>query len=243
MLRKKESQKPGVRKLFRDRGAALMQNASLEHCSRRTEFNEDQFVRYYPYLPYLFDFSIEVLAGIQLQPNAPKYVDSNNRTIVKQCFEMLVSKQNRLADRPVGALLSIDRFYELVEGNISWEKQKNVLDIRQRFDDHPDYPGTASRVAKAICVMELAKPGLPRTTKISPHCSSNVQANCRRSLRSQRSSTAWKRRGLSAIPKTAGSSMTSMNCAARPRPWDGLGMPWGSLARGLRGWRNNLIQP
>ena len=71
MLRKKESQESVLRKLFRDRGASLIQNVKLERCSRRTEFDEDQFVRFYPYLPHLIDLSIDIVAGIRLHPNAP----------------------------------------------------------------------------------------------------------------------------------------------------------------------------
>jgi hypothetical protein len=71
VLRKKESQESILRKLFRDRGASLIQNVKLERCSRRTEFDEDQFVRFYPYLPHLIDLSIDIVAGIRLHPNAP----------------------------------------------------------------------------------------------------------------------------------------------------------------------------
>jgi hypothetical protein len=165
VLRKKESQEFILRKLFRDSSAPLMQNVKLERCSRRTEFDEDQFVRYYPYLPHLIDLSVDILAGMWRQPNAARYLDSSNRSIVKQSFEMLTSDLTRLADRPVAVLVSIDKIYELVEGNTPWEKRKDILDIRQRFDDDKDYPGMASRVAKAICLMEFAKTDLPRTTK------------------------------------------------------------------------------
>ena len=105
------------------------------------------------------------MTGIRLQPNAPKHLGGSNRTIIKQSFEMLVSSRTCLTDQPVGALVSIDRIYELVEGNIPSEKQKDILDIRQSFDDDPTNPGMASRVAKAICLMEFAKTQLPRTTK------------------------------------------------------------------------------
>jgi hypothetical protein len=165
VLRKKESQEPILRKLFQDRGAALIQNVKLEKSSRRTEFDEDQFVQFYPYLPHLIDLSIDIMTGIRLQPNAPKHLGGSNRTIIKQSFEMLVSDRTRLADQPLGALVSIDKIYELVEGNTPSEKQKDILDIRQRFDDDKSYPGMAARVAKAICLMEFAKTDLPRTTK------------------------------------------------------------------------------
>ena len=165
VLRKKESQEFILRKLFRDHGASLIQNVKLERCSRRTEFDEDQFVQSYPYLPHLIDLSVDIMAGMHVQPNASRYVDSSNRSIVKQSFEMLMSDLIRLADQPVAVLVSIDKIYELVEGNTPWEKRKDILDIRQRYDDDKDYPGMASRVAKAICLMEFAKTDLPRTTK------------------------------------------------------------------------------
>jgi hypothetical protein len=165
VLRKKESQEFILRNLFRDRGASLIQNVKLERCSRRTEFDEDQFVRFYPYLPHLIDLSVDILAGMWRQPNAARYLDSNNRSIIRQSFEMLRSEQTRLADQPIGVLVSIDKIYELVEGNAPWEKRKDILDIRQRFDDDKDYPGMASRVAKTICLMEFAATDLPRTTK------------------------------------------------------------------------------
>ena len=165
VLGKKQGQESNLRKLFRDHGPSLIQNVKLERCSRPTEFDEDQFVEFYPYLPHLIELSLDILAGIRLQPNAPKYIESNNRTLVKQSFEMLMSDRTRLAGQPLGALVSIDKIYELVEGNTPWEKQKAILDIRQRFDDDVDYPGMAARAAKAICLMELVNPALPRTTK------------------------------------------------------------------------------
>jgi hypothetical protein len=162
VLRKKESQENILRKLFRDRGASLIQSVKLERSSRRTEFDEDQFVEFYPYLPHLIDLSIDILAGMRLHPKAPKDLGG---TIVTQASEMLVSYRTRLADQPVGALVSIDKIYELVERNIPPKKQKDILDLRRRFEEGTDFPGMAARVAKAICLMEFAKTDLPRTTK------------------------------------------------------------------------------
>ena len=164
VLRKKASQEPILRKMFREYGASLIQNVKLERCSRRTEFDEDQFVQFYPYLPHLVDVSIDIMAGIRVQPNVLKR-EGSNRTIIKQSFEMLVSERTRLADLPLGALVSIDKIYELVEANIPAEKQKDISDIRQRFDDDEDYPGMAARVAKAICLLEFVPADLPRTSK------------------------------------------------------------------------------
>lgn len=162
VLRKKESEESVLRKLFREHGAALNQSVKLEHCSRGTEFDENQFVQFYPYLPHLIDLSIEI--GKRLHPSAPKRVSGGNRTIVKQCSAMLASKRTRLADQDPGVLVSIDKIYELVKGSIPVAKQDDIQIISERCDGNR-YPGMAARVAKAICLMELANPELPRTAK------------------------------------------------------------------------------
>jgi hypothetical protein len=165
VLAKKDSQEYILRKLFQDRGAALIHNVKLERSYRRTEFDEDQFVQCYPYLPHLIDLSIDIVTGIRLHPDTQKQVGGGNRTIVKQSFEMIMSDRTRLADQPAGVLVSIDKIYELLEANIPPKQQQDILDVRQRFDGDQDYPGMASRVAKAICLMDFANTDLPRTTR------------------------------------------------------------------------------
>jgi hypothetical protein len=164
LLRKKETQEPALSKLFRDHGASLLRNVKLERSSRRSEFDEHQFVRFYPYLPHLIDLSMEILAGIRQHPNRPKQFGGSTLTIIQHSLDMLWSDRTRFADQPVGALVSIDKTYELLEANIPSEKRKEIREIRQRFDNHEDHPGMAERVAKAICLMEFVKTDLPRTT-------------------------------------------------------------------------------
>ena len=116
VLHKKESGEPVLKELFRECGASLIRNVKLERSTRRTEFDENQFVRLYPYLPHLMDLSIDIVADIGRHPNAPKHLGGGNGSIVKQCFDMLVSDRTRLADQPVGVVVSIDKIYELLEG-------------------------------------------------------------------------------------------------------------------------------
>src|SRR6266851_5554955 len=64
-------------------------------------------------------------------PGASRHLGGSNRTIIKQAHEMLISPRTRVADRQVGALVSLDLLYELVEGNLSSERQKDISDIVQ----------------------------------------------------------------------------------------------------------------
>jgi hypothetical protein len=163
VLRKKESQQLALRNLFRHCGASLVQNVRLERCSRHTHVDEDEFVRFYPFLPHLIDLSMEIIAGIRLHPNRPKGI--GNLTIIQVASDMFFSNRTRLADQPVGALVSIDKIYELVEADIPLEKRKEIRDIRQRFDNDENHSGMAGRVAKTICLLEFVKADLPRTAQ------------------------------------------------------------------------------
>src|SRR5438132_9087188 len=104
------------------------------------------------------------MTGMRLQPQAPKHLGGTNRTIIKQSYEMLVSDRTRMVDQPLKTLVTLDKIYELVEGNIPSEKQKDILDISQRFEKDRDFPGLATRVAKCICLLEFVR-DLPRTSK------------------------------------------------------------------------------
>lgn len=75
---------------------------------------------------------------------------------------MLVSERTALAKQTIGTLVTLDKIFELVEGNLSTEKRNDIDEITQRFKDAPEDRGMAARVAKAICLLEFVR-DLPRT--------------------------------------------------------------------------------
>jgi hypothetical protein len=140
----------------------LVRACRLERTARKSEFGEKEFVQFYPYLPYQVELSIDIVSGIRLQPGAPRHVGGSNRTIIKQAWEMLVSDRTALADKPIGTLVTLDKIYELVEGNLSSEKQKDISDVVERFTGNSEDKGMTARVAKAISLLEFVR-DLPRT--------------------------------------------------------------------------------
>jgi hypothetical protein len=148
--------------LYRDCQGQLNTACRLERTTRRSSVSEEEFVQFYPYLPHFIELSIDIMSGIRLQPGAPKHLGGSNRTIIKQAYEMLVSPRTALAGAPVGRLVTLDKLFELVEGNLSSERQKDLSDIRERFRDDPEDVGWALRVAKAVCLLEFVR-DLPRT--------------------------------------------------------------------------------
>lgn len=158
VLAKKPEAVPVLEKLFAGCQGQLNVQCRLERTARKSEVTEADFVQFYPYLPHYVELSIDIMSGIRLQPGAPKHLGGSNRTIIKQAYEMLVSERTNLANQPVGALVSLDKVFELVEGNLSTERKKDIGDITQRFVDDL----WCARVAKAICLLEFVR-DLPRS--------------------------------------------------------------------------------
>jgi hypothetical protein len=157
VLPKKPGAETVLRKLFADTSAMLNTHARMERTARQADITPDEFVQFYPYLPHFIDLSIDIVHGIRLE-GTTRHIGGSNRTIIKQAYEMLVSDRTALADKPVGTLVSLDLIFDLIEGNLSSERQKDITDIMQRWPGDP-WP---ARTAKAIALLEPVR-DLPRT--------------------------------------------------------------------------------
>ena len=162
VLAKKTDAEKTLKILFSENQGQLNAALRLERTTRRTDINESDFIHFYPYPPHYIDLCIGIMSGIRLQPGAPRHYGGSNRTIIKQAYEMLVSDRTAFAKKPIGALVTLDKVFELVEGNLSNEKRTDIYQIAERFKDDPQDHGWALRTAKAICLLEFIR-DLPRT--------------------------------------------------------------------------------
>jgi hypothetical protein len=162
VLAKRSDAEPTLKKLFADSHGLLNTACRLEKTQKRTDINEEDFIQFYPYLPHYIEMSIDIMSGIRLQPGAPKHFGGSNRTIIKQAYEMLVSERTDLQHKPVGTLVTLDKIFELVEGNLSSEKQRDISEITEQFRGDSDDRGMAARVAKTVTLLEFVR-DVPRT--------------------------------------------------------------------------------
>lgn len=162
VLAKKPEAAGRLEGLFQKNEGQLNDALGLERTTRKSRVSESDFVQFYPYPPHYIDLCISIVSGMRLQPGAPKQYGGSNRTIIKQAYEMLVSKRTDMKSKPIGALVTLDKVYELVEGNLTNEKRTDIHDISQRFQDDAGDHGWALRVAKVLCLLEFVR-DLPRT--------------------------------------------------------------------------------
>ena len=161
VLAKKDAAVPVLKRLFAENQGMLNAALRLERTPLPAAVTEADFVHFYPYPPHFIDLSIDIMSGIRLQPGAPKHLGGSNRTIIKQAYEMLVNDRTAVALLPIGSLVTLDKVYELVEGNLSSEKQRDIYEISQRVKE-PDGGSWSLKVAKVICLPEFVR-NLPRT--------------------------------------------------------------------------------
>ena len=157
VLAKKADAVAILKQRFAENQGSLNAALSLEGTARRTEVTEDEFVSFYPYPPHYIDLCIGIMAGI-----GPQHHGGGNRTIIKQAYEMLVSDRTTMAAQPIGSLVTLDKVFDLIKGNLSSEQRVDICDVGQRFGGDPQDGGWALRVAKVICLLEFVR-DLPRT--------------------------------------------------------------------------------
>jgi hypothetical protein len=160
VLAKKEEARPLLSELFTQYEGQINTFANLERTSRESRVGVEDFYRFYPYLPHYVDLSIDIISGIRRQSGALRQLGGSNRTMINQAYEMLVGHRTKMAEEKVGRLVTLDLVFNLLEGNLPMEKQKDITDIEDRFSDEP----WCGRVAKVICLLEFVR-DLPRTEK------------------------------------------------------------------------------
>ena len=159
VLAKKEDAIPLLEKMYDESQGQLNLALRLERTAKKSEVKKGDFVQCYPYPPHFVEISIDIMSGIRLQPGADRHLGGSNRTIIKQAQQMLVNERTKLAKKPVGTLVTIDKIFDIVEGNLSTEKRKDLADI---FDQFGGDGSMASRVSKVVCLLEFIR-DLPRT--------------------------------------------------------------------------------
>jgi hypothetical protein len=162
VLSKTEPSERQLDQLFTGHQGQLITATRIERTTRRTDFGAVEFTQFYPYLPHYIELSIDIVSGIRLQPGATRHIGGSNRTIISQVYQMLVNERTRFADRQVGALVTLDCIYELIEAQVGSAKQKDISDIDERPKDDPTVRAWAGRVARVIALLEYVR-DLPRT--------------------------------------------------------------------------------
>jgi hypothetical protein len=127
------------------------------------------FANLYPFMPYQVDLIISIVSGLRNQPGANRATGGSNRTIIKLAQQVLINDRVNLGEKPVGTLVTLDMIYDLVEGNLTYERRQDIAEIARAVEvantsgDDVDSPfrtadgATILRVAKAITLLGFVR--------------------------------------------------------------------------------------
>ncbi|MFN3256262.1 MAG: BREX system P-loop protein BrxC [Ilumatobacter sp.] len=127
---------------------------------RYKPFSDEDFIRLYPLVPYQLQVLIDAVSARRAQGGAPQTMGGSNRTIIKHTQQLITNPTVGLAGDEVGALVTLDRSYTLLEEVIptAWRHE-----VEQAAGNH----GADSLHAKIMRVVALCTdvPGVPLTPR------------------------------------------------------------------------------
>ena len=148
VLDKTEAGQRAVREAVAAHRHQLAATTRLAWPTRAAEPAEDELVRLYPLVPYQVQLLIDAVSARRAQGSATPTIGGSNRTIIKHAQQLIIHPRDGLATEPLGALVTLDRSYDLLEELIptSW---------RAEVDQVAAHYGTNSMDAKAMKVVAL----------------------------------------------------------------------------------------
>lgn len=152
VLKKKGPAEESLRQLFMAHRGQLTEHTYVTADIRLPELTAEGFIDLYPLLPYQVDLIIQVVSGLRTQGGMSRHVGGANRTIIKLAQQLLINPAVRLAEQPVGRLVTLDKVYDLVENNIGSEVRAKIAAIPRQVP-HP----LAQPVAKVICLLQYVQ--------------------------------------------------------------------------------------
>ena len=158
VLDKTEPGQRAVRNLVSVHRHQLATATRLTSPTRAVEPGEDEVVRLYPLVPYQVQLLIDAVSARRAQGGASPTVGGSNRTIIKHAQQLITNPRHGLGTEPLGALVTLDRSYDLLEELIPTSWRAEVDQVAARYGDD----SVAAKVMKVVALC-VDVPALPLT--------------------------------------------------------------------------------
>lgn len=148
VLDKTAAGQDAVRAIVAPNRNKLVANTRLTSATRATDPAEDDIVRLYPLVPYQVQLLIDAVSARRAHGGASPILGGSNRTIIKLAQQLVVDARAGLGDAAVGALVTIDRAYDLLESVIPTAWQSEVEQVAAKYGAD----STETRTIKAVAL-------------------------------------------------------------------------------------------
>lgn len=126
----------------------------------------DEFVEVYPMLPGQIDLILQITSALRTRSARAQGDDQAIRGLLQLLGELF--RNQRLADLPVGALVTLDQVYEVQHTALDADVQASMARVLAQCAD--DATGLMVRAAKAVALLELIQDTIPTDAKLVAQC-------------------------------------------------------------------------
>ncbi|MBX3247840.1 MAG: BREX system P-loop protein BrxC [Myxococcales bacterium] len=161
LLQKKPEHEAAVRALFDEHRPELKLYAY--GCE---DVTTDDFVETYPMLPGQIDLILRITSALRLRSNRAQGDDQAIRGLLQLLGELFRSQ--RLADEELGALVALDRVYEVQHTALDSDAQASMARVLAQCTSDDD--ALLVRAAKVVALLELIADTLPTDAKLVAQC-------------------------------------------------------------------------
>lgn len=126
----------------------------------------EEFVEVYPMLPGQIDLILQITSALRTRSARAQGDDQAIRGLLQLLGELF--RDQKLADRPVGALITLDQIYEVQHTALDSDIQASMARVLNLCAD--DEAGLMVRAAKAVALLELIQDSVPTDAKLVAQC-------------------------------------------------------------------------
>jgi len=126
----------------------------------------DEFVEVYPMLPRHIDLLLQITTALRTRSKRSQGDDQAIRGLLQLLGELF--RAQKLADKPVGTLVTLDDIYEIQHSALDSDTQASMARILSHCQG--DDSGLMLRCAKAVALLEFIQDSEPTTAKLVAQC-------------------------------------------------------------------------
>src|SRR6266404_4940572 len=126
----------------------------------------EEFVEVYPMLPGQIDLILQITSALRARSHRAQGDDQAIRGLMQLLGELF--RGQKLADQPVGALITLDEIYEVQHTALDSDVQSSMARVLSQCAD--DEKGLLVRAAKAVALLELIQDTVPTDAKLVAQC-------------------------------------------------------------------------
>ena len=127
---------------------------------------EEDFVEVYPMLPGHIDLLMQITSALRTRSTRTQGDDQAIRGLLQLLGELF--RERRLADLPLGALVTLDEIYEVQHTALGTDAQASMARVLSHCQDDPS--GLMARVARAVALLELICETTPTDARLVAQC-------------------------------------------------------------------------